>query len=174
MPIERFSMTFAEVVQNFPYLEEWFSNPENRTAQVQDDKRLLSASEKLALVGGEAQIRANLAVCPRGWREQYTILLACRQEPMVGMEIAEFGMLVGQQFHVNIYSPIVRLRDSGELSRVEGLTYIRKSFASDRFTGRENIPGYKTTDQGMRVIAEKLAARPSGSWLGSFSPNPNR
>lgn len=174
MPEER-EVSIRELVHEYPILEEWFANPSNIYAQLQGDKRLMSAEEKLALVGGEDQVKANLRVIPSGWRDQYTILLACRQEPMVGMEILHFSDRVSRRLSIGgMYFTIKGLLDLGELSSIYGLTYAYRIWTDpERFLLRGNARGFLTTEQGIREIVNKLARDGKKGFLSKLLPFPH-
>lgn len=135
----------------------------------------MSAGEKLELFGGEKQVRHNLATVARGWRNPYVILLACRQEAMVGYEIIKFGELVGKKLGIGgLYVSIKGLIDEGELSRIQSLTYVvRMGYDPNKFNLSQNRPGYLTTEQGLRQVALNLERKESKELLGGLVPAPN-
>lgn len=171
---ERIQLTLPELVREYPLLEEWFADPFSSTAQFHEGKRLMSAREKLELLGGQEQVRHNLATVVRKWRDPYVILLACRQEAMVGYEISKFGELVGKRLGVaNLYVSIDSLMDEGELSSIQGLTYVvRMGYDPNKFSLFQR-PGYLTTEQGLRQVALNLERKESKELLGGLVPAPN-
>lgn len=168
------TLTYRELVGEYPILEEWFANPVNTTAQLQEGKRLMSAREKLALFGGEKQVRDNLAAVIPGWKIPYTILLACRQEPMVAYEISKFGEDVGVKMYAATIIPTIKdLEDEGCLSSVPGLIYIiRLGGYADRFHLNENREGYLTTEEGLRQTALHVQRKKRKGLARIFVPAP--
>lgn len=164
-------VSLSELVAAYPFLSPWFDDPDNTAAQIKDGKRLLSVREKVEMFGGKEQVKKNLAAVPKGWRNYYTVLLACRQEPMVGFQISKFGESVGKRLYIaTLYSTINDLMDQDELSRILGLTYVYRN--NRMFILNEDRPGYLTTPDGLRIMA--LQAERKEKWfLGGLLPRPN-
>lgn len=143
-----------EMFSRFPVLEEWYSDPTHQYAQVEGDKRLLSAEEKIILFGGSKQIATNIKRAGFGFRDRYTVLLACRQEPMVAMEIARFATLVGNQMSLRVYAPLKYHLDRDNIQKVEGLVYVSRDIKTDVYY-LYTLPGYLTThENGLKTLAQ--------------------
>ena len=175
-------VSFDEVVATYPFVKDWLAT--HGRAQILDDKRLLSAEEKLDIFGGIEQVKKNLGGISAGILNinlaVLVVLLACRQGAMVPFEIVRFSELVGYQLEVfmveNAVGRLQRHEDEKEIGKlvpVEGITYVmpeRKGSSKFRIVNRK---GYLTTDEGTRALALDLSQEPHAGFLGGLlQPKP--
>lgn len=147
-----------DLSKEFPVLGEWFENPTNQTAQLQEGDRLKSAEEKMELVGGSDKTKTTMNSLAKRWRNFYLILQACKQEPMMPWEIVRFGQMVGARIDLEfVLYHSINLRTKTELARVDGLTYIARDPKNPNlFNIHDNKPGYLTTPYGLKVMARNF------------------
>lgn len=144
--IETGTRTANQIAVEYPQLTDWLLA--HTTAQLLEDKRLLSAEEKIVLQGGSLEVGQKIQNGEMDTTKS-AILSACRQEPMIGYEIIRFAYLIGQELSVpTLYYNIPELLTEGSLSEQKDLVYILKQ-GDGNYRVSSGRKGYLTTQEGI-------------------------
>lgn len=170
-PKEIKNLTLDEIVAINPTLKKWFISHSN--AVLDGNKRLLSAEEKIKILGGSEQIKKNYHEARKSmFGNEYLVLSACYRDPMHGYEIAEFCFLSASKTILpgSLFSTIDDLIENDLMVKKEGLTLVILN--KDKTFSMHNRTGYLTTDEGFRKRVEVLERREKRNPLGQLAPQP--
>lgn len=169
---EREAFPTIDILKQYPSLKEWLSR--HRTAQLDGDKRLLSAEEKIEIFGGVHKLKTNVQLLRGKQQSRYLILLACHQEPMVGFEIGRFIKSVnGKDLAVgDLYENISKLMDEGLAIVKAPLTFIHLFPDGRSGSVRTNSKGYLTIENGTRQRVDMLRTTGRTDPTRKLAPEP--
>lgn len=158
-------LTLEEITAINPALQEWFRTHDS--ALLNGSTRLLSAEEKLELLGGSEKINANHnAAKELGFGDKYLVLSACYRDPMHPYGIARFCRLSTSKTlaAANLIDAIDHLMQNGLMVRKEGLTLV--TLEKDGTFSMADRNGYLTTKNGFRqrvkILGDTVQKKPSG------------
>ncbi len=167
-------LTLPDLGKEYAVLADWFEDPTHQTAQMQGENRLMSAEEKMQLLGGENIIKQTLDSLSKQWKNRYLILQACIGDAMTGQEIVRFVSKLGVKMDTaGANLTAVSLFPPGQLKSISGLVYITRQpvktdSLEEKFKVSEVKQGYQTTEVGLSAITRGVAT--GGSIFSRMAP----
>lgn len=169
---ELLRLSRQEILQEFPYLEEWFENHDRADIDLTQGKRLMSPEERVERAGGMDLVRSNVEIAKKSRQDfEYLVLTSCNFEPISVTQVIFFTCLFRDMpFSVpKVHFGIQELEEQGFLSH-RRVTFISLYRGNQMGEVHFNWHGDITTEEGLRRRVGTVERKPAEGFVGKLVP----